>query len=407
MNREIAISVILPVYNVEPYLKECLDSILVQTFPWYEVICVYDVSQDNSFAILEEYAQKNEKVKIISRTVSKGLSGARNDGMKAAQGKYVLFVDSDDMLAHKNALQEMYALAEKYDTEMVHFNYEKRNDDEMHFLLREENAEPEIVTDTGKEMFCRMMETRMVGVEAWRVLYKRDFLEKNQLAFVENLCHEDILFFFRCMMVVKRIVWTGRVCYLYRQRENSLSRQVLEKRVNSLFYILSQMYVYWVSNEFTERENEAIRYYFWVAYWQYEQHREHKVAEKEMAFFGSYPEQYVYGLLTQKQEVHFTAKQIAEIAKSDKIIVYGAGIMALSAISKLKNLEVDIWKVAVTSKKNNPETLLDIDVKEIAELQEYCEEALVLIAVRKKFTEEIQRIVKELGFAKIITLDCE
>lgn len=405
MKSEIVISIILPVYNVGPYLRECLDSILTQSFSQYEVICVYDVSQDDSLAILREYEQKNEKVKIISRTVSKGLSGARNMGIKAAQGKYILFIDSDDMLAHKNALREMYAMAENYDTEMVHFSYEKRKDEEMQHPLQIKENEAEMVEDTGKEMFCRMMEARMVGVEAWRVLYKREFLERNQLEFIENLYHEDILFFFRCIMVVKRIVWTNDIHYLYRQRENSLSRQALEKRVNSLFYILSQMYVYWVSNEFTERENEAIRYYFWVAYWQYEQYQKWQVEEKEMAYFGTYAEQYVYGLLAKKQEVHFTGKQIAEIVNAPKVIVYGAGIVALSAISKLKNLEVDIWRVAVTSKKKNPEILLDIKVSEIAELKDYCQETLVLLAVKEKFVEEIKTYVGELGFRNVMVLE--
>lgn len=106
------ISIIVPVYNVEQYLAECLESLVSQDMSDYEIICIEDCSEDNSMSILKEYAQKYSNIKIIRHTTNKGLSAARNSGIKAARGEYLQFVDSDDMLV-KGACKKLYNNAKK------------------------------------------------------------------------------------------------------------------------------------------------------------------------------------------------------------------------------------------------------------------------------------------------------
>ena len=115
------ISVVVPVYNVEKYLRECLDSLANQTFEDFEVICVNDGSDDSSLSILEEYASEDERFKIVSQE-NKGLSGARNTGMNYIKGRYLLFLDSDDWL-ELNALELLYNHANALNSEMVIFPY--------------------------------------------------------------------------------------------------------------------------------------------------------------------------------------------------------------------------------------------------------------------------------------------
>ena len=115
------ISVVVPVYNVEKYLRECLDSLANQTFEDFEVICVNDGSDDSSPDILEEYASEDERFKIVSQE-NKGLSGARNTGMNYIKGRYLLFLDSDDWL-ELNALELLYNHANALNSEMVIFPY--------------------------------------------------------------------------------------------------------------------------------------------------------------------------------------------------------------------------------------------------------------------------------------------
>ena len=113
------ISVIVPVYNVQMYLRQCLDSVLNQTFTDFEIICVNDGSTDDSGKILLEYADKDNRIKIITQE-NKGLSEARNSGLKSAQGEYIYFLDSDDF-SHPQLLEICYTLAEKEQADLVSF----------------------------------------------------------------------------------------------------------------------------------------------------------------------------------------------------------------------------------------------------------------------------------------------
>ncbi len=116
MNNNISISIVVPVYNVEKYLRQCLDSIINQTFKDFECICD-DGSTDKSLSILQEYANKDNRIKIISQK-NIGLAGARNTALSVASGKYVLFVDSDDYI-DINLCEALYKDAVKYNSDIA------------------------------------------------------------------------------------------------------------------------------------------------------------------------------------------------------------------------------------------------------------------------------------------------
>ena len=111
------ITVIIPVYNVEIYLADCLDSVLQQTLNEIEIICINDGSSDNSLEILKEYARKDSRIIIISQE-NKGLGSARNRGLEVATGEYVAFLDSDDWVDN-NYYEKLYNTAKKYNSEIA------------------------------------------------------------------------------------------------------------------------------------------------------------------------------------------------------------------------------------------------------------------------------------------------
>ena len=111
------ISVIIPIYNTEEDLEECLDCILNQTFKEIEVICIDDKSEDNSLNILKNYAKEDSRIKIISFNENLGQSAARNEGIKISKGKYIYFIDSDDKI-DLNTLEELYNFIEKHAQDM-------------------------------------------------------------------------------------------------------------------------------------------------------------------------------------------------------------------------------------------------------------------------------------------------
>ena len=119
------LSIIIPFYNVEAYIKQCLDSVFRQNIPSseYEVICVDDCSPDKSLLIVESYAVIHDNIKIIRNEVNRKLGGARNAGVDAASGKYIMFIDSDDLL-EDNVLELLCSEAEKNDLDVLHYDYE-------------------------------------------------------------------------------------------------------------------------------------------------------------------------------------------------------------------------------------------------------------------------------------------
>ena len=214
------VSVVVPVYNVEKYLRTCLDFIVAQTLREIEIICVNDGSTDGSPAILEEYAKEDARIKIISQE-NRGLSGARNTGMDAATGKYLAFVDSDDWFYSLTALEELYERAEKFSLDLLRhrlicFDNDKGTffhrpwDDYAKFLpkgFRTEAFPPEACTP----FFWRIPVTAPGG------FYRRAFIERFRHRFAEGLTFEDQLFFRRCLMTASRVGFLDKALYVYRR----------------------------------------------------------------------------------------------------------------------------------------------------------------------------------------------
>ena len=127
----VKISVVIPVYNVEKYLQQCLDSIVNQTLEEIEIICVNDCSTDNSSKILEEYSAKDERIRIISKEKNEGPGPARNRGMEDLNGDYVSFIDSDDFIIQNTAYEKLYEFALKNHADMVSGNIKLYRYDEI------------------------------------------------------------------------------------------------------------------------------------------------------------------------------------------------------------------------------------------------------------------------------------
>ena len=235
-----AISIVIPMYNVEKYIGECLDSILAQTFDDYEVIVVDDCSKDNSAAIVESYVPKLtrggvDRLQLVRRkTNSNGCAIPRNDGVRIARGEYLMFVDADDAII-KTACQELYSIANKLDADVIHC-------DRYYAIAEGWNS---LTIDTRKLIpmtylsTCKFVtaptviidfEERLRGIQqrqfiwnAWMKLIRRDSVMENDLRMV-GLGAEDMVFTYCLLCSVKRYVRVPNVIYFYRMTENSITR---------------------------------------------------------------------------------------------------------------------------------------------------------------------------------------
>ena len=203
------VSVIIPVYNVEKYLRECLDSVINQTLKDIEIICVNDGSTDNSLQILEEYAQKDERIKIIAQE-NKGQAVARNVGIKIAQGEFIGFLDSDDYL-DLNFYENLYNRAKETNSNIVVCEYMYRfkdsNKGKKIFLKVDKN----IVSSNIKEKFECLYLPYYCYVP--NKIYQRDCIKDD---FLEGLKWEDIYFTTNILAKNNRLAVAKDIAYYYR-----------------------------------------------------------------------------------------------------------------------------------------------------------------------------------------------
>ncbi len=223
-------SIIIPIYNVESYLRECLDSVLQQSFADWETICINDGSTDNSAAILEEYGQKDSRFKIINQP-NGGLSAARNTGLKAATGEYVLFLDSDDWL-EGNALERVSESLTNED--MLCFSGRRFFEKEGRYHEADQLKPQEYITgmDYYNENALSVRDFAFVCVVLRA--YKRESLLTHELWFKERIFHEDNLFTPLACYYAEKVKVINDCLYDYRVHANSITTTGNVKRHRDL-----------------------------------------------------------------------------------------------------------------------------------------------------------------------------
>ena len=227
------ISVIIPVYDVEKYLKECLDSVVNQTFNDIEIICINDGSTDNSLKILNSYAKTDKRMKVISRE-NKGVGNARNTGLNVAKGKYIYFMDSDDFL-ELDALNELYNLIKEKSCDLIIFKTHVFIHETGEYINADYHLMPELTATLADKSFNYseyLKDLIDVDVTVYTKFFKREAV--SDIRFVEELIFEDNLFTMELIFNTQSIYFHDKQLYHRRIRENSLMTCKSEKYINNL-----------------------------------------------------------------------------------------------------------------------------------------------------------------------------
>lgn len=212
------ISIIVPVYNVERYLNQCIDSILAQDYSFFEVILVNDGSSDSSEHICDKYQLQDSRIKVIHQK-NAGPSAARNAGIGHATGDYLYFMDSDDYI-HPQLLSTCIPYINDYNPNIIQFSFCRVNHNgEMlsELILKTEHLHKDLRKYGRKHEFKPY---------TWIYLIKRSIVSQNDILFSTNLhLAEDAEFILKCMFFSQNLQTIPRVLYYYRQRENSIMTQ--------------------------------------------------------------------------------------------------------------------------------------------------------------------------------------
>ena len=255
----VSVSIIVPMYNVENYLCECIDSLLNQTLSNIEVILVDDGSPDNCGTIADEYALEDNRVKVIHQE-NQGLGPARNTGMKLATGEYIGFVDSDDFVK-PTMFEKLYAAARDNECDIVTGGSTKVSQKKvvkvMHPLAGKLFTQSSEILNLRKKFYGHLESldgSVYLPVSSWRSIYKRELIEDHKLAFREILS-EDIFFDLDIYAVAKSILFIDAVDYCYRnQGQFSITRTFSENKLIRYRDLLSNL----MQKALEECDNECV-----------------------------------------------------------------------------------------------------------------------------------------------------
>lgn len=233
------VSVIVPVYNGEQFLREAVDSIRKQTMEDIEIILINDQSKDNSGPLCDKLQSEDSRIKVIHHEKNLGICGARNTGLKAAEGKYVVFCDNDDFLL-ENLVKDNFLLAEEHNADMVKFGRQLIDVDSNNKVLREKETplkELAVYTENTKFNHYFDMKSKGLMMNVWNGMYKLSVIKEQDIWFNEFMRYgsEDADFSYRFFMVSSKIIVNPHSYYVhYRRDEFSTSRKFNENKLDSM-----------------------------------------------------------------------------------------------------------------------------------------------------------------------------
>lgn len=301
--KEIIISIIIPIYNIENYINECVNSILEQTFKKYEIILVDDGSTDKSPDICDKLARENKSIRVVHKE-NGGLSDARNAGINSAKGKYLMFVDGDDLLYNKTCLEKIekeLGTSDILQYKMVYY-YPNNKFIELKDIVNIENE------NSFEDKLYKLICNGEISISACDKIISREYLLKNDLFFEKNLISEDVHWSLNLYINKPTIKVLNSPIYVYRKkRENSITNtKNKEKTIKSELKILAYWYNYDYSNEKIKKiyysylaylylilllNNDRINQYkkeveTYRSLLEYDGHYKVKIAKKAMKFVG-------------------------------------------------------------------------------------------------------------------------
>ena len=218
MEKEDLISIVIPVYKVEKYLEKCVESVINQTYKNLEILLVNDGSPDNCPKICDEYAQKDNRIKVIHKE-NGGLSDARNAGIDVATGKYITFIDSDDYISN-DYVEYMYNLAQKHNAQIATCEFE------IVYLEDELKNDSEYIEDievlTPRDFFYNMLFAKRSDVTACAKLYEIELFK--EIRYPKGVVYEDTATTYKLIEKCNKIATGNKKCYFYFTRPNSISK---------------------------------------------------------------------------------------------------------------------------------------------------------------------------------------
>lgn len=394
---KIKISIIMPTYNVEKYVADALESVYAQEYDAFEVICIDNVSIDDTKRIVQKYADKDERIVWVQNDKNRGIAYSRNKGLELATGEYILFLDSDDKLV-EGALQRINQILTEdrvdillfdaltdYETEEIRVKYERYRTGRDGKVFEAED---------GKMMFQALYHTGYYADVLWRQCFRTELLRREGIQFIPVRYHEDVVFSFKALMTAKSVKCVPEAFYIYFRRANSLTTK--EDEIDGFRSVLTNycsMMKFWQKNEFGEAVDVEVGRYL-SDYHGGLHGRFYRMNNPYGLEFDNALEKHVYSGFVLKYKSTDEYQRL--VNAYDKIIIYGAGNVAERVIKQYYSDR--IIGIAVTSMDGNPEEKWGFRVRELTEYKQFSKEALIIVAVASPTQPELINNLQKVGF---------
>ncbi len=434
------ISVLVPIFNVETYLEQCLDSLLGQSFQDIEIICADDGSTDRSGAIIDAYAAKDSRIKAIHK-VNTGYGNNMNVALDAATGDYIAILESDDF-AEPYMLEKLYLAAQEGDADVVkgeYFRYTQKGDEHSDRLVNF----PQEETFSVKE-YPHLLD---LADTIWSCLYKREFLKKKNIRFHETpgASYQDISFALQNWIHAEKVCCIPEAVLHYRMDNAGSSMNNPDK-----LYCVFEEY-HWAEEKIAnvlEKEVSLEQHFVATKYRDYFNHYHRVAANYQYVFLQKMAEEFAAdrkeGSVCENVFLPSVWKKLCDMEKDfnaffkstaknmddlrlnhcrfeneniyinawldyiksyPQVIVYGAGKIGQRLVEKLKDSGVSVSCFAVTALADGQKQCVGLPVKEVSELTEWKDTAAVIIAVAQRNQYEMYQNAVSYGFCHLLRVD--
>lgn len=401
------ISVVIPMFNSEKYISECLDSVISQSLDDIEIICIDDGSTDDTTKIVRHYMEINKFITLVEQT-NHGAGFARNIGINLAQGKYVAFIDSDDFFYHRDVLLHMFKCACENDSELCGANliyYENG-------CYHQECMKPYLTNQ------CDMKFYDMQDIYGFtRFIYRIDFLRDNGLVFPETSFFEDPIFLLNVMLKASKISSICDVAYVYRYMHGDriYNGKEIETWLIGIKYCLEKARDHNLEKLYYLRfEGFCSSPYFLKILCKATDMIEtvwdliNDIYEIDVNWLGKdclrITKEYVNAILVDALTAHNNVMEHCN--RAGKVLIYGAGKVGTQFLELYNNLINNICGIAVTNVDDvTPHQIGGVLVKSIFSYNDIKDEVLVIVAVGERYKKEVNEVLLSNGYNNVENID--
>ncbi len=423
---KILFSIVIPVYNSGKYLKRCIESIQKQKFQNFEIILIEDKSTDSSYKICNFFLKKFNNIKLIKHSKRKGVSVSRNDGIKAAVGEYIIFIDSDDYLLNKTLKEIAVFVLKNNDNKLIFLNYFYTKLGKK--LIKSENTFKN--KKKKNNYLTSFLNKKDTPIECWRFIYKRNFLIEKNLFFIKKINFgEDQEFITKVLCSVDNLTIYNKAFYCFEVGSSNLRNKVGFDPSISLFKVVNQMCKLIKKNNFSILQKKFIKRKIFKPLSELKPqimcldkkqiNKLSKFIKKNNSNFkilnNIYPKNHIYffikkygenkGLLMFKSFISNKIKFLIKKAKFKKIYVFSFNIYSQGIIETLNSSDSQIKGIFDNNERINIKKILKLKIispeKFFKKHKNKIFEIFIIICnQQKKDVKKIYNQLKKFGFKK-------